>query len=60
MKKNCQRITRNAKKGFRGMRRVSLASISLYLDRVVLRIPFQAMLRPLTVIKKTDSDGFFI
>ena len=43
--KEAQPITRNiAKKGFSGMRSSSPASISLYLDSNVLRIPFQAIL----------------
>ena len=43
--KNKLRTTRNiAKKGFSGMRSSSPASISLYLESDVLRIPFQAIL----------------
>lgn len=46
---NAQAVTCNiAKKGFRGMRSSSPASISLYFDSDVLRIPFQAILPPLT------------
>lgn len=38
-------LTRNiAKKGFCGMRSLSPASISLYLDSDILRNPFQAKL----------------
>ena len=44
----CRAHTCNiAKKGFSGMRSSSPASISLHLDSDVLRIPFQAILKPL-------------
>jgi len=40
-----------AKKGFRGMRSSSPASISSYLDSDVLRNPFQAILPTLHIIE---------
>jgi hypothetical protein len=40
---NLQPVTRNAKKGFSGMRNSSPALILLYLDSDVLRNPFQAI-----------------
>ncbi len=54
--------TRNiAKKGFSGMRSSSPASISLYLDSDVLRIPFQAILPTLDIIlQRHYANGQFI
>lgn len=53
-----QPLTRNiAKKGIFGMHSSSPASISLYLDSDVLRIPFQAILPTLPAsLIKTQQD----
>ena len=53
--KKAQPITRN-KKGFSGMRSLSPASISSYLESEVLRNPFQFILPPLGTILKTTTN----
>jgi hypothetical protein len=54
-KSGVTRSTYSTKKGFSGMRSLSPASISLYLESDVLRIPFLPILRSLAVIVKKDS-----
>jgi len=59
MNKNNRCPTRNiAKKGFSGMQSSSRASMSLYLDSDVFRIPFQAILPPLAFIEQNKIINY--